>query len=217
MAAKYCLKVIFAVNTSTYHVSVDDNFGHTSSPSGAYAFYQSVVDPTAFYSGLSTTRLSTVSLTDHAVHSFIGDSRIAGWLMGGEWQLGNPDQYAYFNKYWAYFYGLVHFGGASSSFAGTYVCCGPDNGLSTTLDNIHAFKNFFATSTKPDLYGVEWYGTGSYNLSNISSDIRTFVREMRDYNYSVPTQNIALMEGGTSQTGNPGLSQFYVDAVNRCR
>lgn len=76
---------------------------------GAYAFIHALIGPASYYGNLSTTRLQEMGYTDHQLHDFIGDTRIAGWYFGGEWLIQLPTQKDFFLKYWPWFYKLIHY------------------------------------------------------------------------------------------------------------
>jgi hypothetical protein len=218
VAAANNLKVIFVVSVTQYHINVDDNFGHTVGYPGAYDFYNSVVNPTTHGIGnLWTTKLQSVlNIPDRQVHSFIGDDRIAGWVMQGEWNPTVPAQVDYLNKYWQHFYNLVHYGGASSSWVSLWAISGPDRGLPEALGHIEALKDYLAQQpVKPDMFGIEWYGNADYDLSNIDADLAYMIQSAQYHGYYVPPSQIMLLEGGTNQSANPELAPFLSNAISR--
>lgn len=131
------LKVIFAIGLSEYRRSSDgraawvglaDEYDSTSKPKGAYDYIHALIDPTAYYGTKSTTKLSTIGLADGPLRSHVGDARVAGWVLAGEWNVNvvNATSKVYvhehtFKKYWNYFYDLVHYRGADNAFAATYL------------------------------------------------------------------------------------------------
>ena len=166
------LKVIFAIGFSEYRRSSDgrpawaglaDEYDSTTSPKGAFNYIHCLIDPTGYYGALSTTKLSTVGLADGPVRSHVGDERVVGWNLSGEWNVNvvnataktHPNEHV-FKKYWNFFYGLVHYHGANNAFAGTYLIGQPAGG-SAQVANIKAFKQWFAPGSgirEPDLIGL---------------------------------------------------------------
>ncbi len=231
VAAKYGLKVIFAINTSDYHINVDDNFGNSSMGNGrSWDFIHSLFDPGAFYGVIATTQLSAVGLTDHNVSAYYGDPRIAGWILGGEWELEYPAQHQYLHDWWPFFYSLVHYGGASTAFAATYPQslldgvpddpgCDPARlsvgGAGSPIGHIQSFKALFSQlSPQPDIWGLQWYGNNNYRLSCVKADLGVLTSAMETAVYPTSASQLMFMEGGSNQTDNPDLSQFYTDSVN---
>jgi hypothetical protein len=92
-----------------------------------------------------------------------------------------------FNKYWPFFYNLVHSNGSQTSLAGTYVIGAPDNpGAVAMVPTIKTFKQWFASGTgnpMPDFVGIEFYvcADSSYNLANIYTDLGTMTDAMTTY------------------------------------
>jgi hypothetical protein len=240
VAAKYGLKVIFAINFSVYHVQTDDTFGAVTPTRGAYHAIHALIDPWVYYGSLLTTKLQVVGLSNRYTHTFMGDTRIVGWQFHGEWPLDPTQPWfaAFLGKYWDFFYVLVHWNGANSSFAGIYTQAAPDgqqwndyptcsparlgNPAAQTWSpagRIRTFKQFFqGQAHRPDVYGFQWYGNviGSlaYDLRCVDADVRSLARMMRDDVYGVPTAQIALMEGGTAQVSSPYLHDFFVKAAD---
>ncbi len=180
-----------------------------------------------------TTELSTVGIADHETQSFIGDSRIAGWLLNPETDFSNAANTSWWNTYWPFFYSLIHYGGANTAFAGTYVAASPSgqttsnppcsgdevSRLSTAASAISYMKAFFkglSASERPDVYGYEWYGnlgSPNYTLTCIASDMAYLAGLVESDSYSVPASNIFAGEGGTNQNMASGLSQFYESGI----
>ncbi len=184
------MKVIFVIDPSEYHIYVDATYGyHPNSKDaiGSYSFIHSLIDPTTYYGNLPTTELSTLGLADHNTRSFIGDTRIAGWFLEPESNFANSANNRWWSTYWPFFYNTVHYGGATSSFAATYVAPGFDSGGTSgssplctgdeatrlgpyttagkLLNSFYEMKLFFngiAANERPDLYGFEWYGNYDY-------------------------------------------------------
>jgi ricin-type beta-trefoil lectin protein len=238
VAQKYGLKVIFVMSISSYHIDVDPTFGYDS-PSldapGSYVFIHSLIDPTPYYGSLQTTKLSTIGLQDHSTGSFIGDARIAGWYFGGEWQWTSAAVQQYLRTFWPFFYDMVHYQGANTSFAATYALgvlgspyyyydsncsnrgwrLGSPSVPDSVVWNIYQMKAFFSqVSPQPDLYGSEWYAGANYNLACISLDIPEIAQAIETWVYPVPASATFLGEGGTTQLDSPQLSDFYVNAIN---
>jgi hypothetical protein len=203
----------------TGNLIASPNVPNAHDANDAYSYIHSVIDPTVYYGSLMTTDLPSVGLADHATRSFIGDSRIAGWYLDGEWNLGIAYQVSFWRKYFPFFYTTVHYGGASTSFTGAYVAAAPDSGITAANQLITTFKQFFLnnipSNQRPDQYGFEGYGNNSYNLSNIQSDLATLAATMSTASFSVPYSHIQLMEAGTNQNTASGLSQFYTDLINK--
>jgi hypothetical protein len=235
------LKVIYVVSFSQYRRSTDgrpawaglaDEYDSTSRPPGAYDYIHCLLDPTPYYGTVSTTRLSTVGLSDGPIQSHIGDARIVGWLLAPEWnpnvvtaQGTLPHEYI-FKKYWNFFYALVHDGGANTAFAGTYVIGQLAGGQEA---NIKAVKQWFAPGTgiqEPDRIGVEFYanadssGTGDYNLASTYQDLNAVIDAMekadpRNYpdDFAISADRVFLGEGNTDQTTTPGINQFFQEIL----
>ena len=230
------LNVIFAIGFSDYRRSSDgrktwaglaDEYGSSATPKGAYDYLHSLIDPTAYYGALTTTKLAMIGLADGPVRSHVGDARVVGWNLAGEW---NPHvvnatskiqtHEHIFKKYWNFFYNLVHFRGATNAFAATYLIGQPGGG-DIQVANIKAFKQWFAPGSgvePPDLIGVEFYGDGSYDLTAIRKDLNKMVdaMEMADpgrypHDFTIPQAKVFLGEGGTNQTTSPAISQYFQD------
>jgi hypothetical protein len=233
------LKVIFAIGLSDYQRSSDgrpawaglaDEYGSSAKPKGAYDYIHSLINPTVYYGTLATTKLATIGLADGPVHSHVGDSRVTGWNLAGEW---NPNvvnasskihtHEHIFKKYWNFFYDLVHFHGASNAFAATYLIGQPGGG-NAQVANIKAFKQWFAPGAgikRPDLIGVEFYGNGSYDLTAIGKDLNRMVDAMETadphaypHDFAIPAAQIFLGEGGTNQTSSPAVERYFKDVFH---
>ncbi|MBI1746733.1 MAG: hypothetical protein HYR55_09115 [Acidobacteria bacterium] len=233
---------------SGYHVWVDDTFGSSITPPGAYDFIHQFFDPSLYYGSVCTTKLELVGLQNSCVRPYYNDSRVAGWYFGGEWCVSAQCPYyakeqAFINKYWDFFYSLVHWQGSQTGFAGIYPLAGPDLlarvGEFATQNRIDCLKQLFPPASsncssesvsllnQPDIFGVEWYGNcvqedpmgnciTSYDLTHISSDTITLANWMMNDIYPVPANRIALMEGGTYQVNAPSAvrQQFFTDAID---
>jgi hypothetical protein len=83
------------------------------------------------------------------------------------------------------------------------------------LGQIYAMKQFFAgQSTKPDLYGSEWYvGGPNYNFGCVGNDIAVATNTMASSVYSIPASAIFLGEGGSNQVSNANQYSYYVAAI----
>ena len=216
VANKYGLKVIFVIEPSYYKRQVDDTFGSSSNPPGAWDFIHQFFGPALYYGTRCTTKLELVGLANSCTGDYYSDTRVAGWLLSLEWDPGNHGDVSFINKYWNYFYSLVHWNGSQTGFAGIYLLGGPDTGITEMETRISNFKNLIwpiTGNTQPDVFGLEWYGNGSYSCTNISLDMSEMFNVMRDWVYSVPPNRIAWMEGG-SNTSDPGRVQCYTDAIN---
>lgn len=251
IAHKYDLKVIFLIGFSGYHRWVNDAFGSSGSnrpsgcssnplgPPGAYDFIHHLVDPPVFYGTLCTTKLELVGLPVSCTRSYYNDTaRVAGWYFQGEWCVSGttacppsiPDRERIFiNKYWNFFYNLVHFNPAQAGFAGIYAFASPDNGKSPVdqpdvindelKSRITELKGLFCppppatcpegSNKPPDQIGFEWYGNACgriedglcivYPLANVAADLRTVAGWMIGEPNPWPASKIALMEGGSNQ------------------
>lgn len=227
VAAKWNLKVIFVLPFSGYHKEMDpahpptpacpsagcDTYGNASSPAGAWDYIHSVIDPPAYYGRVMTAGLTAanIGLTDHYTTDYFADSRIAGWILGMEWRFSITKEANFLRKYWGYFYSLVHFPGSVGQFAGLYIIGGPDvrrtnNSCSVPLpasNDFSDFKSFFASEThKPDLWGLEWYGNGTYNLDCIATDMASMVSHLQNdppNTVTITPSQIAWIEGGSDQ------------------
>jgi 3D (Asp-Asp-Asp) domain-containing protein len=237
IAAANNLKVIFVLSLSEYRRSTDgraawaglaDQYGNSSNPPGAWDFIHAAIDPTAYYGPLSTTELfNTIGIPDGPVGTYFDDPRIAAWLLAPEWNPAVSTHRLAFNKYWPYFYNLVHSNGSQTSLAGTYVIGAPDNpGASAMVPTIKTFKQWFASGTAnpmPDFVGFEFYvcANSSYNLPNIYTDLGTMADAMTnqdttDYpgDFSIPASQVFLGEGNSCLTTNGGENE-YVQLVNK--
>jgi hypothetical protein len=201
-------------------------------PAGAYDFIHQFFDPRIYYSGrdLCSHRMvaANVGLPEvcvgQAYDSYYKDPRVAGWILSpSDWGFANQVPYAlssaqknFFDTYWGYFYSLVHWQGAQTGFAAVYAIS-PDGGYGNLGDVIHAYKAMFANQPHPDVFGLAWYGNGSYPLGNVSVDLNQMIAALGDATpYSVPPDHIAFMEGGSDQAGaDPSgvRPQFYRDAI----
>ena len=230
------LKVIFAIGFSDYRRSSDgrtawaglaDEYGSSSTPKGAYDYLHALLDPTAYYGALATTKLGTIGLADGPVRSHVNDARVTGWNLAGEWNphVVNASSKVQthehtFKKYWNFFYELVHYRGASNAFAATYLIGQPGGGAAQ-VTNIKTFKQWFAPGSgikPPDLIGVEFYGDGNYDLTATSKDLNKMVdaMEMADpgrypHDFAIPQDKVFLGEGGTNQTTSAAIGQYFQD------
>src|SRR5262249_7592387 len=219
IANKYGLKVIFVVEPSPYKRNVDDTFSTVnnppSNPAGAWNFIHQFFDPALYYGVRCTTKLELVFLPNTCAGTYFNDPRVAGWLFGVEWKPENPPDVAFINKYWNFFYSLVHWNGSQTGFAGIYLNGGLDD-INNVQARIPAFKSLFSpitTNTQPDVFGLEWYGGGNYNFSNVGNDMGLMMSLMCCTVYNVPYNRIGFFEGGSNQNNNPGRAQFYRDAI----
>lgn len=237
IAAANNLKVVFVLSFNPYRFSTDgrpqwnglaDQYGNSSNPPGAWDFIHAAIDPAVYYGPLSTTELSnTIGIPDGPVGTYFSDPRIAAWLLAQEWNPAVSTHRYAFNKYWQFFYNLVHSNGSQASLAGTYVIGAPDNpGASAMVPTIKTFKQWFAPGTgNPmlDLVGIEFYvcANPSYNLANIYTDLGTMTDAMTqqdttDYpgDFPIPAAQVFLAEGNSCLTTN-GSQNEYVQLVNK--
>jgi hypothetical protein len=230
------LKVIFAIGFSEYRRSSDgraawaglaDEYDSTSNPKGAYDYIHSLIDPTAYYGAPSTTKLATIGLADGPIRSHVGDSRVAGWVLSGEWNVRvvnatskvQTHQHV-FKKYWNFFYDLIHYRGANSAFASTYLIGQPAGG-NAQVASIKAFKQWFAPGSgvkQPDLIGLEFYGYDGYDLRSTGKDLDMMVDAMEvadtdkyPHDFAISPSKIFLGEGNTIQTDTPAINQYFQD------
>jgi hypothetical protein len=233
LANKHGLKVIFAIDFSGYHINISDTYGSNPpypNTAGAYQYIHALIDPTPFYCGggcPSTTDLVTYGglSAESQIRSYYNDSRVAGWLFGGEWctdssscgSSGDPlysTHQAFINKYWNFFYSLVHWGSSTTGFAGIYTIAGPDALVTGRIDSLKSMFNGTG-NTLPDQLGFEWYGNGSYSLGNVATDLATLAAHvLGSYGgYTLSASQVILAEGGSNQTDNSAKQTFYSDAI----
>jgi hypothetical protein len=235
------LKVTFIITFTPYRFSSDgrpewaglaDEYDSTSNPRGAYDYIHGLIDPSLYYGIQQTTKLRTIGLADGPTRSFIDDSRIIGWELSGEWNpwVANAEtwvgtQQRGFQKYWNFFYNLVHENGARNAFAGTYMIGSPPavGGTGKQLVSIKTFKQWFAPAfgvIQPDLVGLEFYGgsaTANYDLGSVAQDLNKMIDAMENADpglagdFSIPANKIYLGEGNENQMGEPGINQYFQD------
>jgi hypothetical protein len=235
------LKVIFSIGFNPYRFSSDgradwaglaDEYGSTSNPRGAYDYVHCLMDPNLYYGEQQTTKLATIGLADGPTHSLIDDPRIIGWELYAEWnrwvvntETGVGTQQRGFQKYWNFFYTLVHDHGAQNAFAGTYLIGSPDsvNAASRQLDSIKAFKQWFKPGSgiiQPDLIGLEFYGgsvASGYDLGSLPKDLNKMIDAMESSDpaatgdFAIPASKLYLGEGNANQVGKPGINQYFQD------
>lgn len=238
IAAANQLKVVFVIGMSSYRTSTDgrsawnglaDQYGITPTSTGANDYIHALIDPTPYYGTPSTTKLSTIGLTDGPIRSYFDDPRVAGFILAPE---VNPfvvsstgvatNQY-FFNKYWSNFYALVHYGGSQTAFAGLYVIGSPSDGVSTQIGRLKTVKSWFNASSglpTPDRFGTECYGFNPYPLQNTTTDMNLIIDALVTANtaqypgdYAIPSQKVFIGEANTDQVTNPGENQFYQQAM----
>src|SRR5215469_18324609 len=114
IAQKWGLKVFFMIEPSYWHL-VQGNDKDGVAP-GSWDFIHSLIDPTVYYGNPCTTEMSLVGLTDTCVRTYYNDSRIAGWMLGKEWDAvyNNANVSYYLSTYWNFFYQLVHWNGSTT-------------------------------------------------------------------------------------------------------
>src|SRR5262249_23692607 len=153
-----------------------------------------------------STYLHVIGLAEACTgHSLNTDTRVTGWLLEPEWHpqangtFLNSEQ-TILNRYWGFFYSLVHWNGSQTGFAGLYMASPDDSQWPNKIDT---YISAMAGQTKPDLWGLAWYGNSPYNVANISNDLGAMVTRMQNdaiaNGFSIPTSAIAFMEGGTDQ------------------
>ena len=234
IAAANGLKVIFVIEPSDYRRSTDgraawnglaDQYDVTPSNHGSLDFIHSLIDPASYYGPLVTTKLSTIGLTDGPIGAYYNDPRVAGFILAPEL---NPAVIStenvqthryYFNKYWNWFYNLVHWNGSSTAFAAIYVIGSPNNGVAAQISAVKNFKSWFATGTgnmMPDYIGIEGYGGSGYPLQNAATDMNVILNAMVNADtanypgdFAIPSQKIFIAEANTDEQANPYTNQYY--------
>lgn len=237
IADKHGLEVIFDIQPSEYHLNVSDTYGSYVYQPGAYNFIQQCFDPRVYYGSEMTTQLDAAGLTDHWTRSYYDDPRVAGWLLGGGWDLlhdgyiqGSAQKRKDFLvKYWGFFRSLVKWapehGGGYAGFAGTYTAGSPDSsnpavpGSSTpALEHIDSMKQLFQENVVlmglPEVLGINWYGNTPFQLDLIRSRLADMIWYTMTDRFPLEAGAIMLMEGGTDQSAQPGGSQYYVDSIH---
>ncbi|MFC3652604.1 hypothetical protein ACFONN_13685 [Dyella humi] len=236
IAAANDLKVIFVIATSPYRESTDgraswnglaDQYDVTPATDGALNFIHSLIDPAAIYGNVMTTELSTIGLTDGPIGSYYKDPRVLGFILAPEFNPivktspgGVETHQVFFNKYWNWFYNLVHWNGSTTAFAGLYLIGSPVSpGTSAEIPIIKNFKSWFAPGsgyTMPDLIGIEGYGGAGYPLQNAAADMNVLLdavihADTKNYpgDYAIPSQKIFIGEANTDELSNPYTNQYY--------
>jgi hypothetical protein len=235
IAAANNLKVIFTINPSLYRESTDgrsawnglaDQYDVSPTIDGALNFIHSLIDPESMYGNVMTTELSTIGLTDGSIGSYEKDPRVVGFILAPEFDPevvsseGIETHQVFFNKYWNFFYNLVHWNGSNTAFAGLYVIGSPNSpGAAAQVPIIKKFKSWFAPGSgysMPDLIGIEGYGGTGYPLQNAGSDMNVMVDAMihadtTDYpgDYAVSPQKVFIGEANTDELSNPYTNQYY--------
>jgi hypothetical protein len=203
-AAQNGLGVIFAIDFSAFHRYMQDSWGTMGH--GLYDFIHSLIDPARYYA--------------EAPYSFINDSRVIGWILGGEWKPELQKEQYFINKYWNFFYDLVHWRGASNAWAGLYTNVAlPSAALKETEARILAFKELFkpgGPNRQPDRYGATWYDGAGYPINQVWNDLHALADLFRTNNgnqaYVVPGAQVLLMEGGCTQEVQ-FREGYYRDAI----
>lgn len=202
-AAWYGLQVIFAIDFSHFHRYQQDTYG--TMMHGLHDFIHALIDPPRYYPGTK---------------SFIGDPRVVGWIFGGEWKPELSKEQAFINKYWNFFYDLVHWHGATNAWAGLYANVAlPSAAPKETEARVLAFKELFkpgGPNRQPDRYGATWYDGAGYPVNQVWNDLHALADLFRTNNgnqaYVVPGAQVLLMEGGCTQD-IPGREGYYRDAI----
>jgi hypothetical protein len=236
IAAANGLKVIFVIQPSPYRQSTDgraawaglaDQYDVTPSSNGSLDFIHSLIDPLSYYGPLMTTELSTIGLTDGSIGSYNEDPRVAGFIFAPELNpavvspgAGIETNQYYFNKYWNWFYNLVHWNGSNTAFAAIYIIGSPNSpGVTAQVSAIKNFKSWFAPgsgNSMPDYVGIEAYGGTGYPLQNMAADMNVILNAMinadtTDYpgDFAIPSQKIFIAEANTDEQANPYTNQYY--------
>jgi hypothetical protein len=237
IAAANGLKVIFVIQPTPYQESSDgraawnglaDQYDVTPSSNGSLDYIHSVIDPLSYYGPLNTTQLSTIGLTDGPIGSYNIDPRVAGFIFAPELNpavvspgSGIQTNQRYFNKYWNWFYNLVHWNGSQSAFAGIYIIGSPSSsgGVPAQIKALKNFKSWFAPgggNAMPDYVGIEAYGGTGYPLQNMAADMNVTLNAMIgadtiDYpgDFAIPSQKIFIAEANTDEQANPYTNQYY--------
>jgi hypothetical protein len=235
IAAANGLKVIFVIEPNLYRESTDgrvawnglaDQYDVTPNSHGSLDFIHSLIDPASYYGPLMTTELSSIGLTDGPIGSYYKDPRVAGFILAPELDPSvvpneniQTHRY-YFNKYWNWFYSLVHWNNSTIAFAGTYLIGSPNNpGVSAQISAIKNFKSWFAPgtgNTMPDYVGIEAYGGSGYPLQNIDADMNVILDAMVNADtahysgdFAIPSQKVFIAEANTDEQANPYTNQYY--------
>jgi hypothetical protein len=236
IAAANGLKVIFVIQPSPYRESTDgraawnglaDQYDVTPSSNGSLDFIHSLIDPLSYYGPLMTTQLSTIGLTDGPIGSYNIDSRVAGFIFAPELNpavtspgSGIQTHRYYFNKYWNWFYNIVHWNGSQTAFAGIYIIGSPNApGVTAQINAIKNFKLWFAPgsgNTMPDYIGIEAYGGTGYPLQNMAADMNVILNAMINADttnhpgdFTIPSQKVFIAEANTDEQANPYTNQYY--------
>lgn len=192
------LKVVANISLSQYHTFIDDTFGN---PSGAYDFIHAIIGPEAYYPGAK---------------SFIGDTRIAGWLFAAETVLaaGEADIVArckfIMDKYFSFVQLVAHWGGATSSWVGSYALAGPDAVLATAVARIAALAAY-----KPERLCFEGYTTGMPTGSTYMA-LNQLFQSVKAAAPSIPPANWILGECGNADTEGPARHESIAEVVECC-
>jgi hypothetical protein len=200
-AAAAGLKVIFALAPSEYHLMVDDTYG---SPGGMFAFIHYTIDPSACpgYAGCPC---------------FIGDARIAGWMFCMEPELAgtSPDIVAAwcstFDKYFGFFKFVVHYGGATCSWAGSYAPAGPDRPVADAVAMISALAAY-----QPDILGFESYYDAPASFPTLIPNLMALFTAVKAAVPSIPPAKWFLGEVGTNQPDSTAKHGYFMDVVRVC-
>jgi hypothetical protein len=200
LAAAAGLGVIFMVSVSEYHVFIDDTYGNNKGPSapGMWDFIHSLIDPSGFYPGAP---------------SFIGDKRIVGWFLGGEWIVegGEADimaRHKYFlDRYFGFFKILVHWQGAKNAFAGTYTLAGPDVAVADAVARISALAAY-----QPDMLGFEAYTDAPFDMTKAYMDLTDLFNALKTA-VKIPPAQWLLCEAGNNQSDGPARHECITETI----
>jgi len=236
IAAANGLKVIFVIQPSPYRESTDgragwnglaDQYDVAPSAGGSFDFIHALIDPLSYYGPLMTTELSTIGLADGPIGSYNEDPRVSGFIFAPELNpavvspgTGVQTHRYYFNKYWNWFYNLVHWNGSGTAFAAIYIVGSPNSpGVNAQVAAIKNFKSWFAPgsgNSMPDYVGIEAYGATGYPLQNMAADMNVILNAMigadtTQYpgDFQIPSQKVFVAEANTDEQANPYTNQYY--------
>ena len=195
LADKAGLKVVALVGLSGYHILIDDTFGN---PNGAWDFIHALVDPSAYYAGAKC---------------FIGDSRIAGWLFDAECVLANYEadiqarHKFIMDKYFGFVKNVVHWGGATCSWAGSYAMAGPDLATADAVARISALAAY-----QPEMLGFEAYTNAPFVMPGAYDKMKALFDAVKAA-VSIPPAQWLLGEVGNNQPDSPSRNRCAMEIV----
>jgi hypothetical protein len=226
------LKVIFVINPSAHHEfdltpSADGTFADDDpdeNPNGSWDFIHQFFDPLIYYpnpvcSGdLSAAGVPGLPSQVCINNPYYSDPRVTGWFfspndiyMQADGTL-TPAVSHYVNKYWDFFYSLVHWNGSNTGFAGMYsLVSAPESQYNSFQGAVDSFKAVFVGHSTPDVFGFGWYGDSTTNIKGFIDDSVSFMSDGAYYN--IPPSRIFFVEGADSTVNDGGVGQFYSDSV----